>query len=167
MPQTNNSAVLAVINQLGYPADDLSLAQAQAVLKELTASGTKIVAPDALKDLANRVLADASGEVTVLYGGKIDGVGAGTYANKLADTNSEARVIKNTPAAAFLTDPLFETAVGETFGIDPKYIGDRTKGGAANTFMEATDGLWGDISERFIDKARGSIIGFIRLTSKV
>jgi len=45
MPQTNNSAVLAVINQLGYPAEDLSLAQAQAVLSQTRAAGLSETSP--------------------------------------------------------------------------------------------------------------------------
>ena len=70
--------VITAIQALGYTKiKDLDLKEAQKVLNQLTDNGTKKVDPLVLKDLANRVLADAPGDVTVLYGGKVNGVKAG------------------------------------------------------------------------------------------
>lgn len=91
--------VSLAIELLGYADNNLSLQQAKNVLNLITNDGQQKVSSELLKDLVNRVLADAPGNLTVLYGGTIQGEGAGNIVRNMALNDPNLRVIGNTPVA--------------------------------------------------------------------
>ncbi len=64
-----------------------------------------------MKYLVNQVLANAPGDVTVLYGGKVNGVGFGNIVNEMATHDPCLGVIKNTPVTKFILDTDFNEIV--------------------------------------------------------
>ena len=133
---------------------NLSLDEAFGQLEALTANGP--ATPQQLRALANEVSAYAPGSVTVLYSGELpDGTKAGTLVKTMAAENPDLRIISNTVRADFLNDIRFQNAIADTFDCTVRDI--KTRGTAANTFMEATDGLWGDLSARFAAETTGEV----------
>lgn len=151
------SNISSILNDLGFPDNNLSLAQAKQALNALTSNGTAIASADNLKDLANRVSADTTGKVTVLYSGSVsEGIHSKDIINGMQANGDDIRIISKTPAAGFLLSREFLEAVTDTFALgNQDDINIRNT--PANEFLEGTHGLWGDISENFIDATQGEV----------
>lgn len=134
----------------------ISLYEAFAQLETLTKNDRKPTALE-LRNLAANVSVDSSGSVTLLYGGTLEGgAGAGSVVKAMADSDPKFRVISNTQAAQLLNSDEFVAAIARAFDTtDLEVRSNRLNLG--NQFLEATDGLWGDTSVRFIQETKGEV----------
>ncbi|WP_077328626.1 hypothetical protein [Hydrogenophaga sp. A37] len=128
-----------------------------AKLAELTAGG-RIATEAELRQLVNEVSVEATGSVTVLFGGALaDGKSASAAVSAMQANNEDVRIIKNTAAAKFLEDPRFSLALVNTFDLDDVGQLQEPRGTRANLFLEGTSGLWGDVSENFLRATTGEV----------
>ncbi|MDP1870222.1 MAG: hypothetical protein Q8K61_01215, partial [Gallionella sp.] len=94
---------------------ELNLAQAFEALK------TTAPTPETLRALVAQVNVNATGTVTVAYGGTVDGtpngIGNGDIARSMAAADPNIRIIDNTAASAFMESAAFKTKVAEAYNI--------------------------------------------------
>lgn len=137
----------------------LSLEQATRKLAELTKNG-RIASQAELHALVSEVSVDAQGSITILYGGRVTGLeDVSASVQSLGVGNYNYRVIGKTAAADLLKHPSFIQAIADCFHVsvnEVRGVGDY-RGSPANLFLEGTDGLWGDVSVRFIQDTKGEV----------
>ena len=130
---------------------------ALAQLETFTKNGRKPTEQE-LRSLAASVSVDSPGSVTLLYGGTLEGgAGAGSVVNAMADSDPKYRVISKTQAAQLLNSDEFVDAIARVFDTTPALVRKPDPLNSGNQFLEATDGLWGDTSVRFIQETRGDV----------
>ncbi|MDC5136949.1 calcium-binding protein [Acinetobacter baumannii] len=148
-----------ILISLNLPIKNLSLDQGLQALNSLTNNGIDVVDKNILRDLVNRVSADASGSVTVLYSGEVNtdvGLRPLSIINAMRNNGDDIRVIMDSPAAHFLSHDLFEQALANSLGVQSRDL--INKSTEANKFLEGPDGLWGDVSANFIDATEGKVL---------
>ncbi|GAM31525.1 bifunctional hemolysin-adenylate cyclase precursor [Acinetobacter calcoaceticus] len=148
-----------ILISLNLPITNLSLDQGLQALNSLTNNGIDVVDKNILRDLVNRVSADASGSVTVLYSGEVNtdvGLRPLSIINAMRNNGDDIRVIMDSPAAHFLSHDLFEQALANSLGVQSRDL--INKSTEANKFLEGPDGLWGDVSANFIDATEGKVL---------
>ena len=136
----------------------LDLTQAKAALASLV-SGSYTT--NDLLNLARQVDISATGSVTILYSGTVNGEAAYLIAKEMAE-DSDIRVIDKTQAAKFLQSDEFMIALGRTQGIDPN---DMLNGNFTNPAKQALldwlydgkIGPWAETSGRFVDATTGKV----------
>lgn len=153
------SSVDNILISLGFPSTNLSLDQGLQALNSLTSNGADVVDKNILRDLVNRVSADALGSVTVLYSGEVNadvGLRPLSIINAMKNNGDDIRVIMDSPAAQFLGDSSFRQALADSLNVDIDDLSDKSTD--ANKFLESPDGLWGDVSANFIDATEGKVL---------
>ncbi|MDR2636202.1 MAG: hypothetical protein LBC08_05175 [Campylobacteraceae bacterium] len=121
-----------------------------------------------LEELSKNLSADASGSITILFSGNIDGQRIGDIAADIADKNPDARIISDTEIGKFLGDRKFQETLAETVGID---LNELRKGTVPpdllseyNSKLYNTDpskdklGFWSQASKRFVQETKGRVI---------
>ena len=153
------SSVDNILISLGFPSTNLSLDQGLQALNSLTSNGADVVDKNLLRDLVNRVSADALGSVTVLYSGEVNadvGLRPLSIINAMKNNGDDIRVIMDSPAAQFLGDSSFRQALADSLNVDIDDLSHKSTD--ANKFLESPDGLWGDVSANFIDATEGKVL---------
>ncbi|WP_140158852.1 calcium-binding protein [Acinetobacter pittii] len=148
-----------ILISLNLPITNLSLDQGLQALNSLTNNGIDVVDKNILRDLVNRVSADAPGSVTVLYSGEVNsevGLKPLSIINAMRNNGDDIRVIMESPAAKLLGDIGFRSALADSFNVDIDNLD--IKDTDANKFLESPDGLWGDVSANFIDATEGKVL---------
>ncbi|QNX32797.1 calcium-binding protein [Acinetobacter seifertii] len=148
-----------ILISLKLPITNLSLDQGLQALNSLTNNGIDVVDKNILRDLVNRVSADAPGSVTVLYSGEVNsevGLKPLSIINAMRNNGDDIRVIMESPAAKLLGDIGFRSALADSFNVDIDNLD--IKDTDANKFLESPDGLWGDVSANFIDATEGKVL---------
>ncbi len=79
----------------------ITLIQAFNQLEELTKNG-RIATQNELRLLVNNVSVAAEGNLTILYGGEINGVYSGDIVKEIANNDPNIRWVQKTKAADFL-----------------------------------------------------------------
>ena len=133
-----------------------TLGEALEALATLTSSGDALKAD--LLNLVKQVSVEAEGAVTVLYSGKVDGVGSGDIIKAMLANGEDVRVLDESAAGTFLKSAQFRAKVAEAFGITLiEFNSDGYSGPATNWLNDATNGPWADASKRFAEASSGDI----------
>lgn len=153
------TTVIDTLTRLGLPAQNLTFEQGLQALNSLSNNGLDQVDRTVLRDLVNRVSADAPGSVTVLYSGDVNtelGLKPLTIINAMQRNGDDIRIIQDSPAAKFLGNDTFKESLAQSLGVDLDKLD--LRGTEANDFFEGPQGLWGDVSANFIDATKGDIV---------
>ncbi|WP_221064414.1 calcium-binding protein [Methylomagnum ishizawai] len=121
-----------------------------------------------LKALVSQLDVSATGKVTVLYSGNINGTYSGTIIKSMLSSGEDIRVLDNTQASKFLDiyDPANQNlklvdTLKRIFGDDPYAVGS-----SANQFLfgisdasgtRITTGAWDTISANFVSETVGEV----------
>lgn len=135
-----------------------SLSEAFELLK------TTELTPQALTNLAKQVSIEASGAVTVLYGGKLpDGSFASDAITSMVKNGDDIRVIDKTPLGNFLTSDEYKFAAAKASGLSDadaiKFVENKYTGRALD-WLYSTDintSPWADASKRFAEATTGEV----------
>ena len=151
--------VIDTLTTLGLPAHNLTFEQGMQALNSLSNNGLDQVDRTVLRDLVNRISADAPGSVTVMYSGAVNselGLKPLTIINAMKNNGDDIRTIQDSPANKFLNNVDFRESLAQSLGVELKELD--LRGTAANDFLEGPQGLWGDVSANFIDATKGDIV---------
>ena len=86
---------------------------------------TTELTPQALANLASQVSIEASGAVTVLYGGRLpDGSSASAAVTAMVANGDDIRVIDKSPAGRFLSSDDFKAAAAKVSGLTKRKPGE-------------------------------------------
>jgi hypothetical protein len=122
-----------------------------------------------LKEIANGLSADTTGETTGFYS-KLDG-----RVIKQLEENPNLRMIGNTDVGMFLKSDGFKTAFYDTIGINYNDIADdklsstqqsAIKNLNSSTLYHPTQGMWADASRRFTEQSKDKAIALIGKEAK-
>jgi hypothetical protein len=115
-----------------------------------------------LRNLVNSLDINASGSVTVLYSGTVNGNQSTEIAKALA-LDSKVRILDKTAAASFLnidTNRAFSQALEDVFGDRPSDRGSRANAflfGQGSGASRVPNGAWDNISSRFVNATTGVV----------
>ncbi|KJV05287.1 calcium-binding protein [Methylocucumis oryzae] len=131
----------------------------QDAIQELTNNPTAYATIDALRALANQVSVEATGDVTVLYSGRLsDGTSTSDLIKNMLASGENIKVIDKTPVAEFLTSDEFLEAVGNIYGVELKDMQNENFSHPAKDWLfDAKNGPWADASYRFAMDAFGDV----------
>ena len=131
----------------------------QDAIQELTNNPTAYATIDALRALANQVSVEATGDVTVLYSGRLsDGTSTSDLIKNMLASGENIKVIDKTPVAEFLTSDEFLEAVGNIYGVELKDMQNENFSHPAKDWLfDAKNGPWADASYRFAMDASGDV----------
>ena len=125
---------------------------------------TTDLTPQALANLAKQVSIEASGAVTVLYGGKLpDGTSASDAITAMVRNGDDIRVIDKSPAGQFLSSEEFRLAAAKASGLSNAEVTLFLQGkytGTATNWLYSTDintSPWADASRRFAEATTGEV----------
>ncbi len=116
--------------------------------------------PESLRALAAQVDADASGTVTVLYGGHVaKDIHSTEVIKGMIAAGEDVRVIDKSQAARFLQSDDFYHAVAETYGLPDfqSLTNGSYRGPATDWLYNGKSGPWADASGRFADATKGEV----------
>lgn len=135
-----------------------SLAQALLALESIESTA---LTPQALTDLVKQISVEASGSVTVFYGGKINGVDSASVIEAMVDAGDDIRVLDKSPVGQFLKSQQFLVAAGRASRLSPQEIvdlvDDNYRGVQTDWLYDAKHGPWASASKNFAAATTGEV----------
>ena len=125
--------------------------------------------PQALLNLVRQISVEATGSITVFYGGNLpDGSNATAVIGKMVEAGEDIRVIDRTPVGKFLLSPEFLAAAGQASGLSGDDLdlfvrGELGKNPATDWIYSAdiNSGPWAAASKNFAAATTGEVRLFV------
>ena len=131
----------------------------QGAIEELLQNHSAYTTTDALRALANQVSVETTGDVTVLYSGRLsDGTKTSDLIESMLASGENIKIIDKAPVADLLNSNAFLAAVGEIFDVFLDDMKDESFSHPAKDWLfDAKNGPWADASYRFAENASGDV----------